>query len=132
MPRWKFLNEARMFALKLELFLLIAGFALLHLRGEAYRHWVFGCICFLAIALAFPSLLQPLRRVLQKVSKAWGKAVTFFILGVVYFLALVPLGLLARVFRKEFLSLRLDPKASTYWIQREKKDAEKTAGERQY
>ncbi len=127
-----FFTDMRKFILKLELFLLIAGYVFLHLRGRAYGRWAIFCFCFLLLALAFPSPFQPLRKLLQKVSHWWGRAVTFFILAVVYFLVLFPLGLLARLFGKEFLALKSNPKDATYWIRREKPAGEKSAGERQY
>ena len=127
-----FFTDMRKFILKLDAFLLIAGYVFLHLRGKAYGCWVVFCFCFLLFAVVFPSLFQPLRKFLHKVSHWWGGVVTFFILAVVYFLVLVPLGLLARLFGKEFLALKSSPKEVTYWIRREKPAGEKSAGERQY
>ena len=127
-----FFTDMRKFILKLDLFLLVAGYVFLHLRGRAYGRWAIFCFCFLLLALAFPSPLQPLRKFLHKVSGWWGRAVTFFILAVVYFLVLFPLGVMARLFRKEFLTLGPNPKDATYWVRREKPAGEKSTGERQY
>jgi hypothetical protein len=43
---------------------------------------------------------------------------TRIILGVSYYVVLTPIGLVMRLFGKDFLSERIDRSASTYWIKR--------------
>ena len=46
---------------------------------------------------------------------ALGRIVSPIVLGVLYFLVLTPFGLAARMFRRDPLGLRPDPKLDTYW-----------------
>ena len=131
-----FFTDMRKFILKLGLFLQAAGFVFLRKHPPVYRPWAVGGLVFLIIALAFPGMfrffLEPLQGVLKKISKWWGGLVTVFILTMVYFLAVVPLGLAAKLFRKEFLALRLQPHKASYWIPRKKGISGKPTYERQY
>jgi hypothetical protein len=47
-----------------------------------------------------------------------GKITHPIILGILFFLIVTPLGLIARAVGKDFLELHLDPAASSYWISR--------------
>jgi hypothetical protein len=75
------------------------------------------------LALAFFGWLFP--RLLKKVYIIWmtsaillGFLVSTVLLTLFFMLAITPIGLLARLIGKDFLRLRLDPKAPTYWIAR--------------
>jgi len=39
-------------------------------------------------------------------------------LALVFYLAIMPTGLVMRLFGKDFLRLKLDPQAKSYWIER--------------
>jgi hypothetical protein len=131
-----FFTDLRKFILKLGLFLQMAGFVFLRKHPPVYRPWVAGGLVFLIMALAFPGMfrffLEPLQCALKKLSHWWGRVVTAFILAMVYFLAVVPLGLTAKLFRKEFLALRFQPHEASYWIPRKKGASGKSAHEHQY
>ena len=48
-----------------------------------------------------------------------GFVVSNILLTLLFFLVITPIGLVARLFRKDFLNLKLDRTATTYWIRRE-------------
>ena len=54
------------------------------------------------------------------------------ILTLFFFLVVTPIGLLARLFGKDFLQRRLDKSASSYWIPREPKTTTAADYERQF
>ena len=54
------------------------------------------------------------------------------ILTVFFFLLVTPIGLLARLFGKDFLAQKLDKKAATYWIPRGKETKTAESYERQF
>ena len=81
---------------------------------------------FLAAALPLMILGATWPRSLKAVYLAWmslalvlGLIVSTVILTVFFYLIVTPIGLLARAVGKDFLSLRLDPGASSYWIKRD-------------
>ena len=76
-------------------------------RGHTSWHWALPLAAlFLAVALTKPGLLNPLNRL-------WLK------LGLLFFVTITPIGLVMRAFGKDFLRLRLDREAPSYWISRE-------------
>jgi hypothetical protein len=65
-------------------------------------------------------------RALKHVYIAWmalafllGFVVSNILLTLLFFLAITPIGLIARLFGRDFLSLKLDRTAPTYWVRRE-------------
>ena len=78
-------------------------------------------------------------RALKYVYIAWmafaftlGFVMSNVILTLFFFLLVTPIGLVARLFQKDFLARKLDKQAASYWIQRPREM--KTAGsyERQF
>ena len=78
-------------------------------------------------------------RALKEVYLAWmslafalGFMISHVILTVFFFLVITPLGLIARCSGKDFLSLKLNRRAATYWIRRERKPKSAAEYERQF
>jgi len=100
-------------------FLILAAF-----NYVAHGRWyiVLG-ICaaaLLALSLLMPRALAPLKRQWLKLGSLLNRIVAPIVLTLVYVLAIVPVGVLARLFGKDPLSLRRQPAASSYWIGRER------------
>jgi Saxitoxin biosynthesis operon protein SxtJ len=100
-------------------------FALLGLVA-AWRDWRIGPEWFFAPALAFaaatlvrPSLLAPLNRAWLRFGLLLHQVVNPLIMGAIFFLVFTPMGLVMRAFGKDFLRLKRDPKAASYWILRQ-------------
>jgi hypothetical protein len=93
---------------------------LLPLLGERDpRLWALGVAAlFLVAALAHPASLAPLNRVWFKFGLVLHRIVSPFILGVLFYVVIVPTATLMRLFGKRPLQLELDPTASSYWIPR--------------
>lgn len=87
--------------------------------GHQYPYWLTAGTLFLAISLLMPRLLFPLKRLWLKLGELLGRIISPVMLTVLYALSIVPIGLLARLFGKRFLSLKRDPQASSYWIKRD-------------
>jgi hypothetical protein len=98
-------------------------FALLGLwplmAGETVRWWALGpSVIFLGLALVRPAVLQPLNRLWTKFGLVLHRLVNPVIMAVLFFLTIVPLGLVMRVLGKDLLLLSPDPQAKSYWIER--------------
>ena len=92
----------------------------------AWRGWRIGPVWFLVPAAAFaaatllrPEILAPLNRAWLRFGLLLHKVVNPLIMGAIFFLVFTPMGLLMRAFGKDFLRLKRDPQASSYWIPRE-------------
>lgn len=97
----------------------IVGAANYWAQGRWYVVWAALAALALAISLLMPRLLAPLKRLWLRLGKGLSYIVSPLVLGLVYLLAIVPVGLLTRVVGKDLLSLRHDPAAPSYWIRRD-------------
>ena len=92
------------------------------IRGEAIRLWAFIlAACFLVAALAWPQSLARLNRWWTRLGILLGGVVSPVALAIVYYLAVVPTGVIKRSFAKDSMGLRFDSSASSYWIVRDPK-----------
>lgn len=88
-------------------------------EGGALRNWALIVAgLFLAASLGAPRLLAPLNRLWMKAGRLLGRITSPIALGIVFFGAVMPTGLLMRLFGKDPLRLRADPQARSYWIGR--------------
>jgi Saxitoxin biosynthesis operon protein SxtJ len=78
-------------------------------------------------------------RALKYVYLAWmslaivlGFVVSRVLLTLFFFLVITPIGFMARCSGKDFLGLKLDRKAASYWLPREKKSRRPEEYERQF
>jgi hypothetical protein len=79
-------------------------------------------LSFLIVSLVAPFLLGPLNRIWFRFSLLLNRVMNPVILGLMFLIAIVPIGLLMRLMRDPLRSKRSD--GSTYWIDREPNDAE--------
>ena len=100
----------------------LAALGILYLRRKARYPW------FLILGIVLLAFGVVLPRVLKYVYIAWmtlaiglGFLMAHVILTLFFFLIITPLGLVARVVGKDFLNLKLDKQAATYWIRREQR-----------
>ena len=89
-------------------------------RGHTGWHWMLPLAAlFLVVALTKPGLLSPLNRLWLMLGLLLYKIVNPIVLGLLFFVTITPIGLVMRAFGKDFLRLRLDRAAPSYWIARE-------------
>lgn len=69
--------------------------------------------------LVAPSLLGPLNKAWTKLGLLLFTIVNPIVLGVIFLLTILPIGLLLRAFGKDPMRLRFEPDAKTYWIERD-------------
>jgi ABC-type Co2+ transport system permease subunit len=91
-------------------------------RGESLRSWALVlAAAILLVALGKPGLLEIPNRLWLKLGHIMGAIMSPIIITIFYCVAIVPIGLVLKILRKDILSLRYDPKASSYWIPRNDK-----------
>lgn len=99
-------------------FMIIGGVQLWH--GVSWAPaWFAVAAIILLISLARPAILGPANRLWMRFGLLLHKVVSPVVLGVLFFVAVTPTGLLMRVFGKDPLRLRRDPAAASYWIVRD-------------
>lgn len=99
-------------------FLIVAIYPLIN--GQSVRLWAIVIAgSFLTLALLFPKSLEPANRLWMKFGELLHKIVSPVALGIVFFLAVLPTGLLLKLFGKDPLRLRFDTSVDSYWIKRD-------------
>jgi hypothetical protein len=99
----------------------ILGLFIFWRRGEA------GLVfCGIGLALLFCGLISP--KLLVYPYKGWmrlslilGFLMNHLILSLMYYFVITPIGIVMRMFGKDFLRKKYDKNATTYWIKKEQK-----------
>jgi len=100
------------------IFLIIGCWPMLSGQG-GLRWWSIGIAAALALVAAIkPDLLNALNRQWLKFGLLLGKVVSPIALGILFYFILTPISLIVRVTGKDPLRLKLDPGATSYWINR--------------
>ena len=87
--------------------------------GSGQVYWYVPAVIFLAIALVMPRVLLPLKRLWLRLGSLLHHIISPIVLAFLYVFSILLIGSLARIFGKEFLSLRRQPAAASYWIKRD-------------
>jgi len=92
------------------------------LSGGELRLWSFiVAIIFLIMGITKSRFLTPLNIAWVKFGELLGVIISPLIMGLVYFLVLLPIGILMRVLGKDLLSLKFNKNIETYWNKKEAK-----------
>ena len=88
-------------------------------RGHPPRvSFLILALAFAAVAIFAPGLLRWPNRLWFRFGMLLGAIVAPIVMTLVYVLTFLPMGLGLRLMGKDLLSLRTDPQASSYWINR--------------
>lgn len=100
------------------IFLIIAAWPLMF--GGSFREWA-GIVSgvFTAAALIVPAVLTPLNRAWARFGLVMHKITNPLLMGVVFYVTVVPTGLILKLLGKDPLRRKLDKTARTYWIKRD-------------
>jgi hypothetical protein len=114
-------KELRKFSIILFFAFGILGLLIFWRRGNAGL-----VLCGIGLALLLCGLTSP--KLLVYPYKGWmrlslilGFLMTHLILSLMYYLVFTPIGIVMRVFGKDFLHKEFDKNATTYWIKKEQK-----------
>tara|TARA_B100000214_G_C23727942_1_gene517426 strand:- start:92 stop:478 length:387 start_codon:yes stop_codon:yes gene_type:complete len=91
------------------------------LNNEEIRVWsIILSLIFLILGFLNSKLLTPLNKAWIKFGILLGNIISPLVLGIIFFLVVLPTGVLMRLFKKNFLGLKFDKKLKSYWINKEK------------
>jgi hypothetical protein len=99
--------------------LLIITFALWYHDKTSFIY--FGAVGGLFVILSYIAvpLLRPFHKAWMMLALILGWLMSRVILIILFYLVLTPIGLVAKIFGKRFLELKIDKNAETYWEKRE-------------
>jgi hypothetical protein len=99
-------------------FLIVAAWPLF--SGETPRLWALAvAFIFVVLALVRPAVLTPLNRLWFQFGLLLGKIVSPIVMSLVFFLTVLPTGIIMRLLGKDLLNRRIDRSAPSYWVKRE-------------
>ncbi|MCR6732664.1 MAG: SxtJ family membrane protein [Afipia sp.] len=99
-------------------FALLAAINLWH-AGRIWPWMGLICVGFLVASLVRPSVLTPLNRLWFKLGLFLHKIVNPIVMGLLFYFAVLPTGLVMRLMGKDLLRLGLDRRSESYWIVRQ-------------
>jgi len=99
-------------------FFIVAIYPLLN--GGEVRHWAnVIALFFLFLAYIAPRVLLLPNKLWLKFGMMLGAVVAPIVMGVVYFVTVVPTGLIMRSIGKDLLHRKMNKQAKTYWLDRD-------------
>ncbi len=100
------------------IFLIIAGF-LLYRENESFQLFIIISSTFIIFGFILPITLKPIYISWMSFAIILGWFMTRFILSLLFYLIVTPIGLITRVLGKDFLELKKEVSNGSYWNQRE-------------
>ena len=90
---------------------------------EDLRLWAFIlALIFFVLGILNSKFLTPLNKLWMKFGIFLGSIISPFVMGVVFFMVVTPVGLIMRFLGKDLLRINKSKFVSTYWISREKQN----------
>ncbi|MCF8373633.1 MAG: hypothetical protein K9H64_18575 [Bacteroidales bacterium] len=118
-------KDLRNFGLVMAVFFGLLGAWMLWRERDSFVYMFIIAGFFLIGGLALPIILKPLQKAWMTFAVLMGWLMTRVILGILFYLVFTPMGLIARLFGKDFLDMKLDKNASSYWIEKKVEQGER-------
>jgi hypothetical protein len=100
-------------------------------KGTNLAGWFAGgAVFFVVTGLFIKPVLRPIYTAWMAFARVLAWVNTRLLLGVFFYLVLTPLGLVMRLFGKDFLDERIDRSSKSYWIMRKPAPLDKARCER--
>jgi hypothetical protein len=125
-------SDLRKFGLTVGTVLTLLGVVLFLFSKPSYLYFIIPGVLLLILGLTIPQILRPLNKVWMALALIMGWIMTRVILSILFYLGLTTISLLAKLFGKKFLELKIDRSKESYWIKRENKKITPTDLERQF
>ena len=102
-------------------------FAVFYVAFDELLIWaLIVSVVFAVLALVMPGVLLPLTRLWGSFADKLGRINNFLILSLFYFLFVVPVGVVLRLFGRDPMTRRLSADAASYWSTPDRKTTPET------
>ena len=125
-------SDLRKFGIIIGLILLVIAGFLFWKEKESFQILLTFGVIFFFLGIAIPFILKPIYWVWMILATIIGWIMTRVILSLLYFLIVTPIGLISRIFGKQFLELKWNKSSNTYWNYRSVSVPEKYKYEKQF
>ena len=125
-------NDLKKFGITVGTVLILIAAVLFWKQKDGYIY--FGIIGILLVlsGLIKPVILKPLNKAWMTLAILMGWVMTRVILIILFYIVVTPTAFLAKVFKKNFLDLKIDKSRDTYWEIRKKKQFQPEDYEKQF
>lgn len=126
------LPSSRSFGIGAGVVFLVIGLYPLY-GGGSYRLWalIVAAVCA-AVAFVAPAVLTPLLRLWMRFGLLLGRIVNPIVLGIMFYLVVMPMGLVLRLVRRTSLRQGYNAAAASYWETRTPPGPKPESLERQF
>ena len=114
-------SDLRKFGITIGVILLIIAGFLFWKEKESFQILLTFGVTFCILGIAIPFILKPIYWVWMIFATILGWIMTRVILSLLFYMILTPIGLISRLFGKQFLELKWNKTDSTYWNYRSKR-----------
>jgi hypothetical protein len=97
--------------------LIIAALLFYFDKSSAIYFAIIGSLLLIS-GLTFPQILKPLNKIWMGLAVVLGFFMSRLILTILFYIALTPISLIAKLVGKKFMILKYDKSAKTYWEKR--------------
>ena len=111
-------KDIKSFGITIGIVLFIISGLLIYYDNDAYQLIAIIASIFISLGFILPVLLKPIYFVWMTFAAILGWIMTRFILSIVFYFILTPIGLLTRMLGEDFLALKKLP-SDSYWNQRD-------------
>ena len=119
------------FGITFGIILLVISLLLFYYDNETYKNVAIIAVIFIGFGLIIPILLKPIYIIWMIFAVILGWVMTRFILSIIFYLVMTPIGLITRFLGEDFLALKkID--SSSYWNQRDSRIEKSQDYEKQF
>lgn len=112
-------SSERGFGVVFAVFCTIVGALSIWHGGHHWGYWFGAAAVFAVLAFVAPKVLSPLNKLWAKFGLLLHMIMSPLILGIIFYVFIMPIGILMRMTGKDPLRRTYEPDAKSYWIVRE-------------
>ncbi len=120
------------FGVSVGIVLLVISALLFWNEKNSYLYFSIIGILLTILGIFYPASLRPINKVWMSFAIVLGWVMTRVILIILFYIVLTPIGIIAKIFRKNFLELKIDKSINSYWEVREKRNFEPSDFDNQF
>jgi len=125
-------SDLRKFGITVGIILLIIAGLLFWEGKESFQLFLTVGVVLCVVGIAIPIILKPIYWIWMIFATILGWIMTRVILSLLFFIILTPIGLISRLFGKQFLELKYNKNLNTYWNYREIEQIKRENYEKQF
>ena len=125
-------KELRQFGITIGIVLSLLGGLFLWYGRDYYTCFFILSAVFILLGVTAPIILKPIQKIWMTLAIVIGWVMSRVILIILFYLIITPIGLLAKLFGKDFLNRKFDRTAGSYWIMRKSTGFDKRSYENQF